>query len=60
MSIAASARTVAVLGIKTEKQHDQPAFYVAEYLQRAGVEIIPVPVFYPDVSGWVGYWDDVS
>ena len=42
-------RTIAVLGIKTEKQADQPAFYVPSYLQSAGFEVIPVPVYYPEV-----------
>jgi uncharacterized protein len=49
-----SARRVAVLGIKTEAQSDQPAFYVASYLQNAGVEVIPVPVYYPDVKTILG------
>jgi predicted CoA-binding protein len=49
-----SARRVAVLGIKTEEQAGQPAFYVPEALQRAGVEIIPVPVYFPDVSMILG------
>lgn len=53
-AIAASARRVAVLGIKTEKQSGQPAFYVPAALQRAGVEIVPVPVYYPDVREILG------
>jgi predicted CoA-binding protein len=48
------ARRVAVLGIKTEAQAGQPAFYVSEYLQRAGYEIIPVPVYYPDATSILG------
>lgn len=52
--IAGRARRVAVLGIKTEAQSDQPAFYVAEYLAQAGVEVIPVPVYYPDVQQILG------
>jgi uncharacterized protein len=48
------ARRVAVLGIKTEMQSGQPAFYVAEYLQRAGYEVIPVPVYYPEVREILG------
>ena len=48
------ARRVAVLGIKTERQAGQPAFYVAEYLHRAGYTIIPVPVYYPDVTEILG------
>jgi hypothetical protein len=52
--IAGRARRVAVLGIKTEKQALQPAFYVPEHLARAGVEIVPVPVYYPDVTEILG------
>jgi predicted CoA-binding protein len=49
-----SARRVAVLGIKTEQQGGQPAFYVPEYLQRAGYEVVPVPVYYPQVTEILG------
>ena len=49
-----SARRVAVLGIKTEAQSGQPAFYVAEYLARAGVEVVPVPVYYPETTTILG------
>jgi predicted CoA-binding protein len=52
--IAKSARRIAVLGIKTERQRGQPAFDVPAYLQRAGIEIIPVPVYYPDVTTILG------
>ena len=48
------AKRVAVLGIKTEKQGGQPAFYVPEYMQRAGYELIPVPVYYPEVTEILG------
>jgi predicted CoA-binding protein len=47
-------RRVAVLGIKTEAQSYRPAFYVPEYVQGAGYEIIPVPVYYPDVTSILG------
>ena len=43
-------RTIAVLGIKTEAQAGQPAFYVPNYLQAAGFQIIPVPVYYPKAT----------
>jgi predicted CoA-binding protein len=33
-------KRIAVLGIKTESQADQPAFYVPAYLARAGFEVI--------------------
>jgi predicted CoA-binding protein len=49
-----TSRRVAVLGIKTEAQASQPAFYVAAGIQRAGVEIIPVPVYYPEVTEILG------
>ena len=47
-------RRVAVLGIKTEQQAGQPAYYVAEYLKRAGYTIVPVPVYYPDATEILG------
>jgi predicted CoA-binding protein len=47
-------RVVAVLGIKTEAQANQPAFYVPSYLQRAGFQIIPVPVYYPQATRILG------
>jgi len=47
-------RTIAVLGIKTEAQAGQPAFYVPSYLQSAGFQIIPVPVYYPDATQILG------
>jgi predicted CoA-binding protein len=52
--VARSARRVAVLGIKTEQQADQAAFYVPSALKRAGVEIVPVPVYYPNVTEILG------
>lgn len=54
VQIARSAKRVAVLGIKTEAQSTQPAFYVPHYLAQAGVEIVPVPVYYPDVAQILG------
>ena len=47
-------RTIAVLGIKTEAQAGQAAFYVPSYLQTAGFQIIPVPVYYPEVTRILG------
>ena len=52
--LLASVRRIAVLGIKTEKQASQPAFYVAEYLASAGLDVIPVPVYYPEVTHVLG------
>ena len=52
--VVKSSKRVAVLGIKTEQHSGQPAFYVAEYLSRAGVEVVPVPVYYPEVKQILG------
>lgn len=49
-----SSRRIAVLGIKTEAQAGQPAFYVPQYLDRAGFEVVPVPVYYPDATEILG------
>ncbi|HTE46903.1 MAG TPA: CoA-binding protein [Gemmatimonadaceae bacterium] len=45
-------RRIAVLGIKIDPE--QPAHYVPEYVQRAGFEIVPVPVYYPGVVEILG------
>lgn len=47
-------RRIAVLGIKTESQRGQPAIEVPRYLDRAGFEIVPVPVYYPEVEVILG------
>ena len=52
--LIAGTRTIAVLGIKTEVQANQPAFYVPSYLDSAGFEIIPVPVYYQQVTHILG------
>lgn len=49
-----ASRRIAVLGIKTEAQADQPSVYVPMYLQKAGFEIVPVPVYYPDTTVILG------
>ena len=49
-----ACRRIAVLGIKTEAQGGEPAFYVPEYMARAGYDIVPVPVYYPDVTEILG------
>ena len=41
-----------MLGIKDNAQ--QPAHYVPEYAQRAGYEIIPVPVYHKDLTEMLG------
>jgi predicted CoA-binding protein len=49
-----STRRIAVLGIKTEAQADQPAFYVPKFLVDMGFDVVPVPVYYPDVTTILG------
>jgi predicted CoA-binding protein len=44
---------IAVLGIKIAETR-QPAYYVPEYAKRAGYEIVPVPVYYPEVTEILG------
>lgn len=46
-------KRIAVLGIKTAET-GQPAYYVAEYAKRSGYEIVPVPVYYPEVREILG------
>jgi len=49
-----NTKTIAVLGIKPESRSNQPAFYVPKYMMAAGYEIIPVPVYYPEVTEILG------
>ena len=53
-TLLGETRTIAVLGIKTEAQGGQPAFYVPRYMHAAGFKIIPVPVYYPEVTEILG------
>ncbi|HEU5188424.1 MAG TPA: CoA-binding protein [Methylomirabilota bacterium] len=53
-AIVRECRRIAVLGMKTEAQRGEPAFYVPEYMARAGYDIVPVPVYYPDVKQILG------
>jgi len=47
-------KTIAVLGIKPESHAGQPAHYVAKYIADRGYDVIPVPVYYPDVTEILG------
>ena len=51
--LLATTRRIAVLGIKIAST-GQPAYYVPEFAQRAGYEIVPVPVYYPEVKEILG------
>lgn len=52
--LLATCRRVAVLGIKTEAQAGQPAYDVPRYLQAQGYDVVPVPVYYPEVQEILG------
>lgn len=45
-------RRIAVIGIKPDPM--QPANYVPAYAQRVGYEIVPVPVYYPEMTEVLG------
>jgi predicted CoA-binding protein len=47
-------RRIAVLGIKPESRAGAPAFYVPEYMLRQGYDVVPVPVYYPEVVEILG------
>ena len=49
-----ATKTIAVLGIKPESHGDQAAHYVPAHMAAAGYEIIPVPVYYPEVTEILG------
>lgn len=51
--LIAGTHRIAVLGMKTADS-GQPAYYVPEYARRAGMEIVPVPVYYPEVTEILG------
>jgi predicted CoA-binding protein len=46
-------RRIAVLGIKIAESN-QPAYTVPLYAQRSGYEIVPVPVYYPEITEILG------
>jgi len=52
--IIRGTKTIAVLGIKPESHGDQAAFYVPAHMAAAGYDVIPVPVYYPEVTEILG------
>lgn len=53
-ALLSGLRRIAVLGIKPETHAGQPAHMIPAYMQRQGYEVIPVPVYYPDVTEILG------
>lgn len=46
-------RTVAVLGVKPAES-GAPAYFVPAYARRAGLRVIPVPTYYPEMTELFG------
>ena len=52
--ILRDTRIIAVLGIKPESRAGQPAHFVPAYMAQNGYEVIPVPVYFPEVTVMLG------
>ncbi|TWI04525.1 hypothetical protein IP90_00658 [Luteimonas cucumeris] len=52
--LLSQVRRIAVLGIKPEDLATQPAHMIPAYLHRVGYEVVPVPVYYPDIVEILG------
>ncbi len=52
--IIRETKTIAVLGMKPDTHADQPAHYVPAHMASAGYDVIPVPVYYPEVTEILG------
>ena len=52
--LLSGVRRIAVLGIKPETHAAQPAHMIPAYLHRVGYEVVPVPVYYPEVTHILG------
>ena len=54
LDVIRETKTIAVLGIKPESHADQAAHYVPAHMAAAGYEVVPVPVYYPDITEILG------
>lgn len=52
--LLATVRRVAVLGIKPDSRSGEAAHYVPAALLEAGLEVVPVPVYFPEVTEILG------
>lgn len=52
--LLSDTKTIAVLGIKPESRAGQAGYYVPAHMAQAGYDIIPVPVYYPEVTQILG------
>jgi predicted CoA-binding protein len=53
--VVRESHRIAVLGIKPESRAHAPAFYVPEYMRGQGYDVVPVPVYYPEVAAILGH-----
>jgi predicted CoA-binding protein len=53
-TILRDTKTIAVLGIKPESHANQAAHYVPAHMSAVGYDVIPVPVYYPEVGEILG------
>lgn len=53
LALLQTVKRIAVVGIKTAEVGG-PAYDVPAYLQRAGYDIVPVPVYFPDITEILG------
>ncbi len=49
-----TSRRIAVLGIKPDSHAGKPAHAVPAYLKEQGYDVVPVPVYYPEVREILG------
>ncbi len=49
-----TSRRIAVLGIKPDSHAGKPAHSVPAYLKEQGYDVVPVPVYYPEVREILG------
>lgn len=52
--VVRASKRIAVLGIKSESNAGQPAYYVPQYLAAAGLDVVPVPVYFPELTEILG------
>lgn len=52
--VVRGSKRIAVLGIKPESNAGQPAYYVPQYLAAAGLDVVPVPVYFPETTDILG------
>lgn len=54
LRLLSDSKRIAFLGIKPETHSTKPAHTVPRKLQELGYEIVPVPVYFPDISAILG------